>query len=634
MVKYQIDFLSPQISLFYDGRKRHTSNIGTLLTIIMIFLSGIYIFYLIYNIAEHNFSNFMFYKNYLDDAGLYLFNDTGGIFHYFQIYDYKNQIYGQFNTKYVRVYMSRIYYKNNEDNSLINNEHWVYDYCRDGLDNKNIPKEVFENNDFNNGVCLRYYYDNNKGKYFPIEDIDNFKYPYLIHGSGRNDNLLLETVIEKCDNNSIISEVLGPCGNENEIEDYLEIHKAIYFHLLENQVNTENYSKSIYQFIYSISGSLDSINVPVNNVNLIPFLIEIKKGIFLPIKQKMVTYLFDDNRKTTFENSNNKNFLAIFDYWLVNSCQVIKGGYSNLYDILPNIGGIIQLIYYIFYSINLLYNKYIIIKDCNKLFFKIYSKDNIEKEESYIRKKFINYVNSVREEIQLKRQKSELKRKQKIKIKKNYNNISNERKAHIKRFENNKVIKTDINSNKKMLNYINKNSNKNELINNSNIFSNSNDLIIEIQKNKNIMPNNTNMDNFKKKKRILFSEDNLKLYDINIINNKNEELKKNKNNKMNFLYYHFNYQLKEYITHKNNEFKYEPLNRNIISQFLTFFNYFISLIIRNHHKERVFFILNRFRKKILGEENLFRTKIYLYLLEKYFSVREIEKIDILELYDN
>ena len=41
-----------------------------------------------------------------------------------------------------------------------------------------------------------------------------------------------------------------------------------------------------------------------------------------------------------------------------------------------------------------------------------------------------------------------------------------------------------------------------------------------------------------------------------------------------------------------------------------------------------------FRKKILGEENLFRTKVYLHLLEKYFNVKEIRKIDILELYNN
>ena len=617
-----LDLLSPTITLFYNGNKRHSSGISSILTIIMIFSSGIYVFYLMYNIINHNISNFMFYKNYLDDAGLYLFNDTGGIFHYFQIYDYQNQIFGQFNTKYVRVYMSRIYYKDSAKSSLSDNDHWVYDYCRDGLDNKNIPKEIFVGKEFNKAVCLRYYYDNIKEEYFSIEDTENFKYPYLIHGSGRNDNLLLETVIEKCDNKSILSKILGPCGDENEIEKYLNIHKAIYFQMLESHVNTEDYSKSIYQIIFSISGSLDSINVPVNNVNFIPFFIEIKKGVILPETQKLITYLFDDNRKATFASNNNK-FLAIFDYWLVNSCQVIKGGYNNLIDILPNIGGIIQLIYYIFYGFNLLYNKYIIIQDCNKLFFKNYNKDIYSKEESLSRKKFANYVNSLREEINTKRRQFALKRKIKLNI--NKNNNSNEMKDNIE-IQNKKKLQTEINSHKKFLN-LNYNYN-NEIINNSNLFSNSNDLIID--KN-NIIPSTNNIEILKNKKIIYEYKEKLKLNENN--NKRNEELIENKIKKIDFLYYQFTYQLQEFIIHKNNDIKYEPLNRFIIAQFTTFYNYLLSLI-GNKNKKRIFFILNMFRKKILGEENLFRTKVYLHLLEKYFNVKEIRKIDILELYNN
>jgi hypothetical protein len=366
----------------------------------------------------------------------------------------------------------------------------------DGIDNKYIKNNVFDDDmNFDNGACLRYYYNDKQRKYFPIEDSENFKYPYLIHGSGRNDNLLLETVVEKCDNKSILTEILGPCGDQKEFETYLDIHKAIFFQLLENQVNTQNYSNSIYQYIFSISGSLDTINVPVNNVNFMPFLIEIKKGIVLPRTEKIITYLFSDNRKTTFENSDNKNYLAIFDYWLVNSCQIIKGGYNNIYDILPNIGGIIQLIYYIFYSLNYLHNKYIILQDCNKLFFKIYNKDYYEKEDTNRRKNFINCVKSIREEIHIKRKNCQIKRKAK------YNNINDWKNNNIN-MRKNKVIKTEIYSNKNILKSLNRN--KNDLVNNSNIFSNSNDLIIDISK-KNIFPNTKNI-NVIRNKKIDFNE--------------------------------------------------------------------------------------------------------------------------------
>ena len=163
MLKKHAEYLSPRISLFYEGNKRHSSNVGSIMTIIMIILSGIYIFYLVFNITEHNISNFMFYKNYLKDAGQYYFNNTGGIFHYFQLYDYKNQKYGLYNKKYIRIFMSRILYKDPSNQYLPEIEHWVYDNCRDGIDNKYIKKNVFDDDmNFDNGACLRYYYYINK----------------------------------------------------------------------------------------------------------------------------------------------------------------------------------------------------------------------------------------------------------------------------------------------------------------------------------------------------------------------------------------------------------------------------------------------------------------------------------------
>ena len=625
-----LDYLSPKISLFYNGSKSHSSTVGAITTMLMIFFSGIYCFYLIYNIAEHKFSNFMTYKNYLNDVGIYYYNDTGGIFHFFQLYDYQNQKYGNYNSKYIRIIMSRINYRNYATQSIQDNEHWVYDNCRDNIENKNIPKDVFDEKQlFYKGACIRYYYDITKKKYFPIEDKENFKYPYLINGSGRNDNLLLETVIEKCDNHSFTTKILGPCGNEKEIKEYLNIHKAIYFHLLENQIDTENYKKPVYQYIYSISGSLDGYSVPINNVNFMPFLIEIKKGLVLPYTVNIATYLFDDNRKATLTNDQNFNLLAIFDYWMVNTCQVIKGGYNNLYDILPNIGGIIQLIYYIFYSLTYIYNKYTILNDTNKLFFSIYNKDFDDKEYHYNRKIFTKYVNSIRDEIVLKRNNSELKRVSKL-YNKNKKDIIKENKTR---------IRADINIFKNKKDDKNIDNNNNIDYNNINNCSNSNDLIIDFPKKNNIITKENNI--IKDKKKLLYINKNFKLNENNkkikeeinphFTSNINANTFSNNNKKKDFLYYQFMYQLQEFFYHKNNEMKVEPLNQIIVSRFISFCNYLISLT-GNNKKKRIFFILNKFREKIISEENLFKTKIYLYHLERYFNIKEVEHIDVLELY--
>ena len=136
-----LDYLSPKITLFYYGRKRHSSLLGGLLTMIMIILSTCYVSYLLYSIVSHKINNFMLYRTFLHDAGKFYFNDTTGIFHFFQLYDIKTKEFGEYKTKYARIFMSRLYrtYANNRE-ILSENEHWVYDNCREGVDNKNIDQ--------------------------------------------------------------------------------------------------------------------------------------------------------------------------------------------------------------------------------------------------------------------------------------------------------------------------------------------------------------------------------------------------------------------------------------------------------------------------------------------------------------
>ena len=612
-----LDFLSPKITLYYYGSKRHKSLVGSIMTLIMVIISFIYIFYLFYSIITHQISDFMFYKTYLTDAGEFIFNDSTGIYHYFQIYNTINQEFGQFDQKYIRIFMSRLYktYQNNQS-LLSENEHWVYGKCRDGEDNKNINKDILkEETFFYKGACLRYYYNKEKKEYISIEDKEKFKSPYLIHGSSHPGNLFLETIIEKCDNSSIIKNVLGPCGTEEEIQNYLNNYKGIFLQLLEKQVTTDNYEKPILEYFSSIAGALDPLSVPVNNINIAPFYIDIKTGLLLPREQKVITYIFEDNRREYWENNGNKNILAIFDYWLQNSSQIIKGGYSTVYDILPSIGGIIQLIYYIFYSFNFLYNKYIIIQDCNKSFFRMYNSE--DKQNIKVNRQFLKNIRSIREEVKHKNE-HHFKRHSLYNINKDINPLKNKKNKL-------KSVKTEIYNNKyfpKLLNY-----NKG-IIN----MSNSNDLMISLPHNNIIYNNTNNIKIFNNKKRLSLSRN--KIYENNI--EKKDDIRSIYNyesDKTNNIYFKFSHYLKEFLNHKKKNFKIEPLNEKILNKYISFFNYIMSFL-GNEHKKRGFAVLTRFREKLLGEEHSFRTNIFLYHLEKYFNIKETEKIDIYELYEN
>ena len=601
MVLKNLDYLSPKITLFYYGKKRHSSFLGGLLTMMMILISTCYVSYLIYNIAIHSISSFMLYRTFLIDAGKFYFNDTTGIFHFFQLYDIKTKEFGEYQKKYARIFMSRLYrtYVNNR-NILSENEHWVYDNCREGVDNKNIDQNLFiDNISFKNGACLRYYYNKDEKKYYPIEDEINFRYPYLIHGTGNKDNLFLETIIEKCDNNSVISTVLGFCGSENEIEDYFNQFKGINFQLLSKRVETDNYKDPVYQYFHSISESLDVYSVPIDNINIMPFFIEIKTGIFAPITKKLETYSLELNRRENLEVHDNTKIAAIFDYWLQNSAQVMKGGYNTIYDILPSIGGIIQLIYYIFYSFNYLYNKYITIQDCNNSFFRMYNSEDPKGIPT--KKNFIRYVNSLREEVQKMFPKNKIVASKK------------ERRDSIfiaKYHRNKKSIKSDLGNNSCILNDEN---NKNNL-------SNSNDIILNMQNNftKNTVTYNKRI-SVPKSSKFKSSKDEL-------LNSLETEKKNNLADK-------FDDELREFIIKKNKTFKVEPFNINITAKFMNLYNFFFY-VIKYKKRSNIYFILNQFRLKLLGEEHLFKSNIILYHIEKYFNVREIQKVDILELYEN
>ena len=240
--------------------------------------------------------------------------------------------------------------------------------------------------------------------------------------------------------------------------------------------------------------------------------------------------------------------------------------------------------YYIFYSINFVYNKYVIIKDCNRAFFRVYS--NEDTKDTLKKRKFSDCIKTVRDESKYvfgntNKIVSAIKEKRDSIFIAKYN-----------RQKNSLKLATGSNCQK----MIEENKQNNNL-------TNSNDLIMQIQNN---IINNTQ---YKRKNSILKKTDES-------IDNSN-----------------FAKELKEYIIRKNKLFRVEPLNFKITSHFINFFS-FLLFIFKFRRSNEIFYALNAYRQKILGEEHIFRSNIILYHLEKYFNIREIQKIDAIELFEH
>ena len=629
------DFLSRKIGIFFHGRKRHVSIAGGILTIIMITSCVVYIGHLIIDIFQHKSSSYVSYTKYEKDINEFSFNESG-LFHFFQFMDIKNDNIGKYDSEYIRIYMTNLHQPYSiEQETLENNEHWIYDSCRKGLDDTFILRDVFmdneDENDFINGACLRYYYNNNDKTYYSIEDKINFKFPVLTQKT-KNNTTYLNTIIEKCSNNSISNKVLGNCAKVTEIEEYLNIYKGIYLNFLEYQVNTYNYSKPIIQYInpiYTEISNFYSSYIQINNINLSPFNIKLQKGLLYPLTEFINTYIYKSNIQSNIYELSNKNIISVFNYEILNLCNVFEGGYNTLYDVLPSVGGIIQLIYYVLFCFNYFIDRYTIIQDSQNLFFKL--NDNNGKIEKEKQLKFVKTVISARNSFKFEGNHNILRytsfpKIYPIKSIKNENNNNNEINSinEISSFhkicneihDRNDISQLNFSKEQKQKKFYRPYSsfnsynsmNKEDIVSSDkNLMSNSPNFNTIINKNK--IPNRTFSlfkNNLQNKNRTSIIGGNCNDFSKNFIN---------------------------YLSLQKSNIKLEILSETYLKKNTSFLYYLITLMGNITHRRKPFLIINGFREKLLSEEHFFRSHIYLYYLVKYFDIMESGKIDIAELYN-
>ena len=660
------DFLSPKISLYYYGRDRHSANFGGLLTIIMVSFCIIYIINIF--LEAYSSSTFQYYQHFFKDPGIYNFNNTEGIFHFFQIYNPKNNSQVSFNTKYIHLFMSYIQedYKINPE-LLSENDHWVYDDCREGIDNKNLSKELFKDTTFKNGMCLRHYYNSKIGVYYPIEDYINFIYPN-ISNIGINNNNLIGTIIEKCNNNSVLTKLFGICGDENEIEDYFNKNYGINFNILAREIVPSNHGKETYNFIYEISNTMKQKKIIETNLIINPLKIDIKGGIFFSSNDNRQSYTLYDNYIIDEGSYKNNHILSIYNFYLSKTGYILKSSSLTIYDSFPKIGGIIQLIYYIFYGINYLYNRFTVINDTKKLFFTLHS-NNDDSNKSKV-KTFSEMVNEIRQKNKIL--------KNTMKSFKRFSCIEKNDESHfIESKINNIFIKTDFNFNKftpdssyrknfdfdnskslsifpfmsdKDLSIFKSNkSNRYLNISDKKLFLDNSDIVSDKQnKRKTNMNLNHKLsdedleksNNESKNEKKNNNNNNNKKHDIKKIRKKPKSLEKNEfhfgfsnNNMMDKEIYYFRYLLHKYFHHKKKSFVYEKMKLEILDKQFIFIKYLASLLC--YKAPRNYYLTFKiFREKLISEEHVLRAYNCLYLFEKCFDIQDPQKIDIIELYRN
>ena len=157
-----MDFLSPEITLYYKGRNTHISQIGGLLSISLLFLIIIIIFYIIWDIISPELSSSFIYEinnvnNKISQAISY-----SGINHFIQIYSHTgNGRFGDLDNKNIIIYSikeGQTSFNNNLNINLTITEHWLYDKCEKIPEiNQNLFPKISKNiPNYLKSICLRY----------------------------------------------------------------------------------------------------------------------------------------------------------------------------------------------------------------------------------------------------------------------------------------------------------------------------------------------------------------------------------------------------------------------------------------------------------------------------------------------
>ena len=361
------------------------------------------------------------------------------------------------------------------------------------------------------------------------------------------------------------------------------------------------------------------------------------------MKILQISFYFDFNRKGAANNYGEKYFTITKYYHLMqNNVQIYERRYNNIFNILSEIGGIGEFIFYLFYWLNFIYNQFIIDFDTNSLFFSITNHEFDNKGNNNIS------INNITSQVAINGKDNRL----------DYNLNALSPRKRIKKVSNrnlsvNKAIKDE--NNNKSKDYGNNIQNIENDRNYNDPFENDN------QNNKNITKNDkyppVNKKSFDNSQVILYNLNKGKDLIRNLGSNNNKNILnffKNKNkfnsksnkefNKFKLDYFH-----EDNVVFNNHRIKNIQISKTNIDQIkhkkekslkMSDKNYKgIRFSIINFTKARFFKkdkqkyqYLTLFRKHLLSEEHLLKSHINMVLLEKKYNFNK-ETTNIYECYN-
>ena len=368
------DFLSPKITMYHNGHNSHISHIGGLLSVLFFIILFFLAFNFLYDIFEPRIDSMYVYEQNAKDFKFKQNIDYNGLNHFLQMYSHSNRgWFGDFDRKNIIIYgikeTNKNIYDDNSKIDLYNTEHWLYDKCENIAEvSKNLFSEISQIiSNYTKSICIRYYYNPLDQQYYEI-GFQGFISPYLETNLISEKRFLYKIIFEKCLNNSIFTNKMEYfCNNQTEIIHYLNIYNDIFIHFSNNQIMPKNRKYPFEKYFDSISSAIQEITYFENNLIFSPIKLITDKG-FLYSKREDFTYILKDHYHNDKLKDEEYTRIGIFNFYFRNNIIVFQRTYISFIECISHLGGIAEILFFIFQMINYINSRYTIIENSKYLF--------------------------------------------------------------------------------------------------------------------------------------------------------------------------------------------------------------------------------------------------------------------------
>ena len=178
---------------------------------------------------------------------------------------------------------------------------------------------------------------------------EGFIWPHLEHGLAQKDNIYLTTSVQACTNNSVINDIFGSCPPQKEIDEYLKKYNFLYMHFTDTQIDPTNYKIPIQHFFQTITTFIGNERTFIESfIHYSPIKLKTNEGSLFGQMYENNSFCFDYNRKGSADNDKNPFILTQYYHLMQNNVQIYERKYYNIFDLLSEIGGVVQSIFYFF----------------------------------------------------------------------------------------------------------------------------------------------------------------------------------------------------------------------------------------------------------------------------------------------